>query len=190
MPVIDYRKYINTVDGFYNNPEMIRETALSMEFDSPPPLDIDNPQNGGAARRVESPGFVANEARQKIEALIGKNIGSFSLQYRYTLANFSKRAVCHIDGSDYSAVMYLTEPEHCQGGTSLFRHIPSNTIHGTPGERYDFSNESDWELTYQVDMKFNRMVVYPGNLFHSITAPFFGNDIKNGRLTQTMFIYM
>jgi len=39
-----------------------------------------------------------------------------------------------------------------------------------------------------VEMKFNRMVVYPGRLFHSPTSPFFGESIENARLSQTMFI--
>ncbi len=39
-----------------------------------------------------------------------------------------------------------------------------------------------------VEMKFNRMVVYPGRLFHSPTPPFFGDSIENARLSQTMFI--
>ena len=38
-------------------------------------------------------------------------------------------------------------------------------------------------------MTYNRLVMYPGQLFHAITPIFFGDEIDNARLTQNVFIY-
>jgi len=176
------------IDDFYENPLRVRETALAMNFDEPPPLDIDQPQNGGAARRVCCPDFVVKEAKEKLEELLRLDMRNYEFQYRLTLGTSIKRAICHIDSCEYTAVMYLTLPEHCRGGTTLFKNIPTNHFRPQAGYEYNYTNANDWQTVHQVEMKFNRMVVYPGRLFHSPTPPFFGDNIHNGRLSQTMFI--
>ncbi|MDH5325309.1 MAG: 2OG-Fe(II) oxygenase [Gammaproteobacteria bacterium] len=119
---------------------------------------------------------------------MGITIENNIFNFRYTLGSFTKRAVCHVDDTQFSAVMYLTLPEHCQGGTSIFRHIPTNSYSASCEENLDFTTAESWEEIHRVEMRFNRMVVYPGQLFHSVTPPFFGDSIENARLSQTMFI--
>ena len=178
------------VDDFYLDPRAVRHLALAQQYHEPPTIDRHNPQNGGAARRIDCTGEIADYAQARIESLIGAPIRSHIFQFRYTLKSFTKRAVCHWDEFDYTAVMYLALPEHCQGGTSFFRHKPTGhtSVHTAALDRYNFSDPDQWEEIDRVEMKFNRMILYPGNLFHSPTPPFFGDDIANGRLTQTMFI--
>jgi hypothetical protein len=176
------------VDDFYDDPMRIRALALQSSYAGPPPLIDGQPQLGGSAWRSSCPSEVEREARSKLEKILGIQIKSNIFQFRYTLASSSKRAVCHVDGSLYTAVMYLTLPEHCRGGTSLFRHKPSNRNEAGLDEAFDYSNPDLWEEVYRAEMKFNRMVVYPGHLFHSPTPPFFGDRIENARLSQTMFI--
>lgn len=47
-----------------------------------------------------------------------------------------------------------------------------------------------WELTQVLEMKFNRLVVYDANLFHSLhfTADDFGTEKSTRRLTQNIFL--
>tara|TARA_Y100000593_G_C4277516_1_gene320909 strand:- start:690 stop:1547 length:858 start_codon:yes stop_codon:yes gene_type:complete len=48
--------------------------------------------------------------------------------------------------------------------------------------------DDNWKLEHLIEMKYNRMVIYPGNLFHSI---YWGNrnDFKNNiRITQPGFV--
>jgi Family of unknown function (DUF6445) len=179
---------LHIVDNFYDNPIEVRALALQSNYEGPPRLIASQPQLGGSAWRSNCPLEVEREACSKLEKILGIRIESNTFQFRYTLGSSSKRAVCHVDRSQYTAVMYLTRPEHCQGGTSLFRHIPSNRYEAELEEPFDYSNPDSWEEIYRVEMKFNRMVVYPGRLFHSPTPPFFGDTIENARLSQTMFI--
>jgi Family of unknown function (DUF6445) len=179
---------VQIVDDFYDDPTLVRSIALRSRYDGPPPLVAGQPQLGGAAWRCQCPPEVEREAVAKVGKLLGLPVKASIFQFRYTLAESRKRAVCHVDGTEYTAVMYLTLPEHCRGGTSLFRHKPTNRFEAALDESFDYTNPEPWEEVYRVDMKFNRMVIYPGRLFHSPTAPFFGDSIENARLTQTMFV--
>ncbi len=183
------KAYVVT-DDFYETPYTVRSSALSQSYSAPPGLDPANPQNGGAAMRATCAGEIERYAREKIEGILGAAIVASLFQFRYTLAAFPKRAVCHFDDFDFTAVMYLTLPQHCQGGTSFFRHRPTDHASFDPdsSSKYNFADPAQWEEVDRVPMKFNRMVVYPGKLFHSPTPPFFGDTIENARLSQTMFI--
>ena len=50
-------------------------------------------------------------------------------------------------------------------------------------EGYDYTK---WEMTDYVANKYNRIVLYRGNLYHA-SLDYFGNNIQNGRLFQTFF---
>ena len=179
---------IKVVDGFFDDPHSVRALALQQSYRGPPPLDPNNPQLGGAAWRTVCPDPAARIAQEKIERILGKKFADSAIEFRYTLQASHKRAVCHLDGFDYTAIIYLTVPEHCQGGTAFFRHRATGRIRGEPQERYPYADAAEWEEVYRVPMQFNRLILYPGRLFHSPCAPFFGEDIANGRLTQNLFI--
>ena len=176
------------VDDFYDDPIRVRAVALQSSYEGPPPLVVGRPQLGGSAWRSSCPREVEREACSKLESILGIRINSNIFQFRYTLAASRKRAVCHVDRAQYTAVMYLTLPENCCGGTSLFRYKPDGRREAGVEEHLDYADPELWEEIDRAEMKFNRMVVYPGRLFHSPTPPFFGDTIENARLTQTMFI--
>jgi hypothetical protein len=54
---------------------------------------------------------------------------------------------------------------------------------------YDLRDPQQWEIISEIEMTYNRLVMYPGQLFHAITPIFFGDSIENARLTQNVFIY-
>ena len=82
-------------------------------------------------------------------------------------------------------------PEHCAGGTTIYRHKETgDEIYNKQNRRlYDFREPDQWEVIREVDMVYNRLVMYPGQLFHAISPVFFGDRIENARLTQNVFIY-
>lgn len=179
---------IKVVDGFFEDPHAIRTLAMQQTYQDPPPLNPNNPQAGGVAWRTSCPDSAAAVARGKIERILGRKFGNHDIQFRYTLKGANKRAVCHLDGFDFTAIIYLTLPEHCQGGTAFYRHRPTGRIKGEPQERYPFADPAAWEEVYRVPMQFNRLALYPGRLFHAVCPPFFGETIHDGRLTQNLFI--
>jgi hypothetical protein len=118
----------------------------------------------------------------------------------------------HFDTSRpfYFAVLhYLNDGNH--GNTGLFRHIPSGLekienhnveayltsaqnfidTRGEPPQEYCTQSNEHFELYQQIEYKPNRLVIYPGQLLHSIIIlP--EHDIdpnpSTGRLTANIFI--
>ena len=118
----------------------------------------------------------------------------------------------HFDSSGqyYFAILhYLNSDPH--GSTGLFRHVPTDfeRINDTKLEHYfnaaqTFNNENDdpaqqyfktstahYQLIHQIEYKPNRLVIYPGNLLHSILVcpeTDIDADPATGRLTANVFI--
>lgn len=134
---------------------------------------------------------------------------------RYSPAGCMARSDIHVDHGDgrkaYAAVLYLSLPEHCRGGTSFWRHretgwtqAPSDaqardSRFGTAqtfmqalaaGRAQDFSDitqgRSDWDRLFEVPMRFNRLIAYRSDHFHAI-GEVFGSRLSDGRLTQLFF---
>ena len=182
-------KLVTIVDNFYENPEEIRQIALRQSF-LEPPCPSGTSQVGPIARRIPCSENIQQSAINKLELIIGRKIGNANIEFRYTLESTVKRVICHADGTQMAGICYLTRPEYCQGGTSFFRHVGTQSIQIDRENEaiYNWADSDEWEKIYSADMAFNRLVIYPGELFHAITTPFFGDSIENGRLTQNFFI--
>jgi hypothetical protein len=56
----------------------------------------------------------------------------------------------------------------------------------------DFSNQYDgydmtkWDLVDKIGNRYNRLIIYRGDLYHA-SLDYFGNNLHNGRLFQTFF---
>jgi len=108
----------------------------------------------------------------------------------------------------FSAVLYLNSPSECRGGTAFFRHRGTkreafvrapraavrlwNVIY-RDGHNIDYGQnywhetwEDDWIRYYTAPMKFNRLVLFPSQLFHGAwhEPNWFAS---HPRLTQVMF---
>lgn len=104
----------------------------------------------------------------------------------------------------YAAVLYMNLPEQCMGGTAFWKHIPTGLDYmptveervatGVDPEEFGKRINADckvkelWEPISMAGMKFNRMIMYPTNMFHS-RMPFdaFGDNPENGRLIAAVF---
>lgn len=112
----------------------------------------------------------------------------------------------------YAGVLYLNPPEQCQGGTTFWRHKPSGWQRrlpaadirqaGYPGFK-EFQKQwlpnttvqqfntlqqqrDTWQALVEIPMRNNRLIVYQGHHFHSISNVF-GDTPDNGRLVQLFF---
>lgn len=118
----------------------------------------------------------------------------------------------HIDTNKpyhFAVLHYLNPGSH--GNTGFFRHIPTgyeritesrnehyeNAVdtylaeNGEPAQHFVTRSDKHYELYYEVEYKPNRLVIYPGNLLHSIvvcTKTDIDSNPKTGRLTANMFI--
>lgn len=111
----------------------------------------------------------------------------------------------HVDRSHWSGILYLSLPEDCRGGTEFFRHRRTHTerrpinqeelaamgyaslqeVHREIIEK-DSNDDTKWEMTMRVPMRFNRLLLLRRWLWQTAGAGF-GDRIENGRLVYLMF---
>ena len=176
-------------DDFYADPDVVRQQALAASYEKPPQH---TPRLAVTA--------ICNDAEIKamcellrpwVPPIDGNQVAGVSVLFRYTLESAVKKIFCHVDGCSAAGIVYLSKPEHCAGGTTIYRHRETGDEIYVKANRelYDFNDPAQWEVITEVDMVYNRLVMYPGQLFHAITPVFFGDSIDNARLTQNVFIY-
>lgn len=189
------------VDDFLQHADELRRTALRMTY---PDLQGAFPGRN-SLERINLPGLVEQASHLTGEPLKAMDPLGSHLKCRITLASDVARAKVHIDPSYWSGILYLSRPEDCQGGTDLFRHLPTNTeraplddrelaamgyatnseMHADIIER-DSMDDSKWERTMRVPMRYNRLMLLRPWLWHT-AGEGFGDSLENGRLVFLMF---
>lgn len=111
----------------------------------------------------------------------------------------------------YAGVLYLSLPEDCQGGTSFWRHretgwskVPDEgqarasrfgsyaefmrrrTADAAQAFEQLSAARDEWELVFEVPMRFNRLILYRSDFFHGIST-LFGHKPGDSRLVQLYF---
>jgi hypothetical protein len=196
-----YRTII-IVDDFLDNALEFRRAAMRLDYPS---------DHGGvfpgrnSAQRINIGGL-----SEEVSHLLGEPLKPIDPpmshgKFRLTLASDVGKAKVHVDTAHWSGILYLSKPEDCRGGTEFFRHIRTNTDraptepHQLAAHGYssfeemhadiiarDSMDDSAWEMTMQVPMRFNRLVLLRPWLWHT-SGPGFGDSIENGRLIYVLF---
>lgn len=119
----------------------------------------------------------------------------------WQVSNTADRTWIHHDIWDefeypmWAAVLYMTPDAPVSAGTGLYRHketgyykYNSNTPDSDFNHTDILGNDKldEWEATAFIGNMFNRLVTYPGNLYHRNIGSF-GSNKHDGRLTQIMF---
>jgi len=189
------------VDDFFDNATDLREAALRLTY----------PEQEGAfpgrnsLERINVTGLHEQVSRLLNEPLVPMTPPESHAKFRLTLAKDKGRGKVHIDPSHWSGILYLSREEDCRGGTDFFRHIRTNTdrapltkpeldAHGYSSADEmnldiigkDGTDDSKWERTMTVPMRFNRLVLLRPWLWHT-AGPGFGDRPENGRLVYLMF---
>ncbi len=172
------------VDDFYTNPDEIRKFALSQSF---------NVEGNFPGRRTKD--FLWEDVGNTIKELVKPYTGSFigfSEMYSgsFQIATAKDRTWIHADSfNKWAGVCYLTPNAPYTAGTGLFRHKATNASSsselpkGTEIESLDYTA---WDLVDTIGNKYNRLILYRGDLFHA-SLNYFGNNNENGRLFQLFF---
>ncbi len=171
-------------DNFYNNPEEVRNYALSLDF------DVAGNYPGLRTRSCVEP-FLTN-MKLELENILGRKITywptGYNSAFQYTTKD-SKTWVHH-DDTQWAAVVYLTPDAQIEAGTGIYRHKETQIYKHTE-ESLDLNTietkEEEWELLDSCANLYNRIVVYEGMLYHRSILPGFGNTKYDGRLFQTFF---
>ena len=169
------------VDNFYNDPDNIRSFALKQNFDV----------IGNFPGRRTKPFF--NDSMKVVIAKTLHHAGGiitewFDKEYSGSFQFCTKedKTWVHADQfNGWSGVCYLTPNAPSNSGTAFYKN--KNGSHEYAGVNFDWKDESQWEVTDYIANKYNRLVLYRGNLFHAATN-YFGDNLQNGRLFQVFFL--
>lgn len=185
------------IDDFLKDPHQLRAAALAQSY---PATETPQFYPGRNSRYPQ----VINGYDQKIAEIIGDQVmpvpTSSHAHFRLALEGDDGSIGVHIDNVHWTTILYLTLPEHCQGGTHLFRHIETGTDHapynsaelaelGFSSQQQfldevinDNTNDYDkWEKTMTIPMRFNRLVIIKPQQYHDAGVSF-GDSVENGRL--------
>lgn len=178
------------IDDFYENPEFVREFALKQEF---------SVFGNYPGKRTKS--FLETSIKDAIQSFMPKEYGKVVQWHDYDGEGYSgafqsctskDRTWIHVDHKNmWSGVCFLSPDAPLTGGTGLFRHketkfnwSDSDTLpNNQPYDPYDYTK---FELVDRIGNVFNRLILYPGNLFHA-SLDYFGDNLETGRLFQTFF---
>jgi hypothetical protein len=181
------------VDDFYDEPDSVRERALSLEFQPVP----DTVYPGLTASTWQD---VVPILRRVSDLLGGIGLAWYPPQgdFRITLRahELGRMSMVHLDSSDLSGVVHLSQTP--MEGTYVYRHkrlgleyVPreleqrADIIEALVRDTLD---PDAWEVVQEIPMKYNRLLLFDGKHFHSGARRFVGEHLQEGRLTQNFFI--
>lgn len=200
---------IIVIDDFFADPDAVRRLALGGDYDStlayypgvhatiPAPL---------LAPLFEQIAAIVNSLSGPI-CDPAAFISDFSFVTTPAGQMLARQKHPHVDGVPLAGVAYLSPGLTI--GTSFFRHRPTGLAmirseadsqrysawldeHGdaTQPSTYAVDDGATWEQLHTLEGAYNRMVMYPGNLFHSIAMVDVAPDLtlETARLTQRFFV--
>jgi hypothetical protein len=185
------------IDNFYDDPDSIRNIALSCEYYDDKVSNSfkfgNAPWPGKMSVKSHSPAWVD----AKISKLLGKNLRQMrdidSGKFRISQENTISANMLHADGiSDeyYAGVVYLTPDKENIPGTIFYRHLPTNSDKLLSNEHLndisknnEFNDMNKWQVLLTSNIIYNRLIIYPSNKFHGI-GPVFGDTDDEARLIQ------
>ena len=190
------------VDDFLDNAVALRDAALRLTY---PDVKGGSFPGRNSLQRINIEGLDAAVSQLLNEQVVPRVPVETHGKCRLTLASDKGRGKVHIDASHWSGILYLSRDEDCRGGTEFFRHLRTKTDrapirpeelarfgYASPEEmnediiQRDGVDDSKWERTTTIGMRFNRLVLLRPWLWHT-AGPGFGDRPENGRLIYLMF---
>jgi len=169
------------IDDFYTDPDSVRRFALDQEF-----------AVKGNYPGLRTKPYLPDDVKQAIGYWMrpAGNVTDWFESSGYTgafqIATANDRTWIHADHYNmWAGVCYLTPDAPYTGGTAFYRHKRTGEMHRTNNdyEGYDYTK---WEEFDRVGNKYNRLILYRGDLFHA-SLDYFGDSLQTGRLFQTFF---
>ncbi|OBV37333.1 DUF6445 family protein [Janthinobacterium psychrotolerans] len=205
---------LHIIDDFLPDPAAWRAQALALPFEQQryagqnyPGSQTDGQPCQAIMERIAT--ALGREIR-----FISPDNGSYRLSYADAMARTDIHVDNETGGNFnfYAGVLYLNPPEQCQGGTTFWRHQPSGWYRRLPeadvkaggyASFKDFQKRwlpnstvqkfndlqerrDSWQALLEVPMRHNRLIMYKGHYFHSLSSVF-GDAPDNGRLVQLFF---
>ena len=190
------------VDDFFRDPMSIRDIALKSDFPDRHANEVYPGRNAGQLLNVQGINqMICNIVQERLVPVQN----SSHLRPRLALeGDVGQNMSVHMDMCHWSAIVYLSLDEYCQGGTHFFRHnqtgwemapvwpgmaeaagypTPDAALKAVMAQTND---PNAWTETMMLPMKFNRLVLFRGYLWHDAGRSF-GTTKENGRLILPLF---
>jgi len=180
------RKEIMVIDGFYNDPDGIRKQALEMDYGT-----------SGNYPGTRTDALPDGDVREFLESLMGIkinemkwNMGEYTGAYQYVIEG-AKTWIHSDHHNNWSCIVYLHPDPIDNSGTSFYKHKETGSISywdTEAGEEIEKDGDKPdaWVKTDVVANRFNRAIIFRGDLWH-MADEYFGKDLESGRLFQTFF---
>lgn len=185
---IDKRVFV--VDNFYENPDEVRQFALSQSF---------HDDEGYLGMRTRKQ-FFFDGVKERFETIIGEKINDWEtedMNGRFQTCKAGVPLVYHCDAQKWAGIVYLTPNAPVNCGTSFYMHKETKRHHNSQidwdaGEgnkvfnQHTFLDRTPYEMVDTVGNIYNRLVIFDGGLIHAATE-YFGWDIPSSRLFHMYF---
>lgn len=170
--------YPIVIDNFFEDPNSIRNYALSLNYQKPNKLNFE----GWLGHRC----FVRDEKfakifTNKINNYIQKNINVDRLEYTFHYSLTATKQTAPFNFDEYKIHSDSDDDLYCLSGL-VYLHPNPPIKTGT-----SFYSEYDDNYEFSIENKYNRFICYPSNILHAPTD-LFGDNKQNGRLTLTFFV--
>ncbi len=184
------------IDNFYPNPDEIVRNAKQLEF-------FDEYGNHPGRRTLE-------QFNPEVKQMVGNaiyGVGGLLTAWEemtyntcFNSCTSRDRSWIHADQfNDWAGVVYLNKDPHTlNAGTAFFKHKATGTERAPRLENGEFDMEkmnilyqdaqdwTKWQQTDYIANKYNRLVMYRGDIIHS-AVNYFGTNLEDGRFHQTFF---
>ena len=191
-------------DNFYKDPESVLQIALQSKYVKYEPHWYSSAFTTKYGKIVDNPfsGYRYNntDVINAIEKVIKKSVdlstwythgdhwnGAFHMKYQND--NHIDLIHHHYKPNDctngYSGVVYLNKSFN-NSGTKIWKSKKTGKITGEFGPFFEKYNSNNWTLYKHIQPKFNRLVLFKGDVFHSGDAGF-GTTMEDCRIFQTFF---
>ena len=173
------------VDNFYENPDAVREFALSLEFNYHP--DYHKGKRTDQCYRFDG-------LKERFEQLVGRKITNWEKYgtngcFQYCIGG--DQLVYHCDTQQYAGVLFLTPNAPVTTGTSLFRSIHTKNMKVPEKDhakvfQNGYLDPTQFERVDSVGNVYNRLILFDSLTIHA-ASEYFGSTKENGRLFQLFF---
>lgn len=175
------------VDNIYEDPDSVREFALSQDFREHPSYH--------KGRRTDTcfrfPGL-----KERFEQILGAKITNWEKYgtngcFQYCIAG--DQLVYHQDTQEYAGVLFLTPDAPPETGTQFFRSRLTKKMTSPIGSaeynavfKGGFLDKTAFDAVDTVGNVYNRVVLFDAHMIHAATE-YFGTTKETGRLFQLFF---
>jgi hypothetical protein len=180
-------KYIPSfvvVDNFYENPDTVRNFALTKDFH----YHVEY-HKGKRTDEV----FLFDGLKENFENILGCKIKDWTRYgvngcFQYCIGG--DQLVYHNDGQEYAGIIFLTPDAPPQSGTSFYRSRHTKKM--KPEDDYHivfkngFLDPTEFDVVDVVGNRYNRLVLFDAKMIHA-ASNYFGTTKENGRLFQLFF---